>query len=293
MLQFLAEGPGAQLFMFIMGATIALSKTITGKKVFARTCCLALGALTLNLFKFCIPGQLELIPEAFLKDYPFTDMQFLVLGDIFHFAAIAYPITYLVSKLPRYRVAALSLVILIIFISPFLWDLKTGINSIDRIFSYFNGQPPETFFPVLPWLVYPILGLIAGHYVESRRLMIFGLAILIVSLLFPATTAYTTHYRTLPADTICHIGIVVIWLGIFHWLSRKIPPNYFFSLMIYCSRSISLIYIIQWLLIFWLFSIPGYLELSFWSSVAWMTGITCTTLLLTYIFQNYATRKSI
>ena len=58
--------------------------------------------------------------------------------------------------------------------------------------------------------------------------------------------------------------------------------NLFFNFLKYCSKNISIIYVVQWLLIFWSFPLTGYLSLGFIHTLYWMAGISLTTFLLTY-----------
>lgn len=291
-LKFLAEGPGAQLFMLLMGASLKFSKTITAQKVVHRTMLLLVGALALNTFKFCIPLKLGMLPHAFLEDFPLSGIRFLLLGDIFHFAAIAYPVTYFISRLNHYRLWAIGLAFTVMISAPYCWDIKTGNKIINLVLSYFTGGPPYVFFPVFPWLVYPLTGLAMARWLQSGKFITIGMAIISFSLVLPATTEFTSHYRTLPADTLFHTGIVLIWLALFHLLSKKIKSNIIFRILMFCSRNISSIYIIQWLLICWFFFIPGYLKLSLWPTLAWMMAITTTTLLLTHLLTKSKTHHS-
>lgn len=285
-LQFLAEGPGAQLFMLIMGVSFTLSKKITGQQVFQRTILLFIGGLALNFFKFVIPLELELLPNQLLRDYPLTETQFLLMGDIFHFAAFAYPLTYLISRLKYYRTTALLLATAIMLLSPLVWDVKTGNIFVDQLLVYYNGEPPLAFFPVFPWLVYPLVGLAIGQSIQSGKLGIIGAIVTIGSLLFPATTNYVSHYRTPAADTLFHLGIVLLWLALFNWLSQKLKDNFVFSLLSFCSKQISFIYITQWLLIFWCIPIAGYQSLDLIHTFYWMIAITATTLLCSYAWKK-------
>lgn len=285
-LQFLAEGPGAQLFMLIMGISITLSKTLSTKKVLQRTICLFIGAFALNIFKFVIPLELGLIPDLLTRDVPLSTVQFILLGDIFHFAAIAYPITYFISKLRYSYIWSLLFATAIMLLSPLVWDVRTGLKFVDQVLIYFNGHPPFVFFPIFPWLVYPLIGLAIARVLQTKKIALAGAIIIIISLLFPATTEYTTFYRTRPADTIFHISIVLLWLSLFDFISRKVKPNFFFMLLKFCSRNITLIYILQWLLIFWCLSFAGYQDLGFTQTIYWMFFATITTLLLTYAIKK-------
>lgn len=308
-LGFIAEGPGAQLFMFLMGVSLTLSIKINKRYVITRSAHLLLAAYALNFMKFLVPLGLGFMPDNLMAELNLDcDLRavifFLLIGDILHFAAIAYIILYTVSKLRHSPYWALLIAGAVICVSPLLWDLQFGINPLDHIIALFNGHPPQVFFPIFPWIVYPLMGLVFGHLLKQinlnyllRKTGLVGVGLIIASLCLPPTTEtdpWLPFYRTRPADTIFHLGFVLTWLSIFHWISRKIPSNPFFTLLTFCSRNITSIYLIQWILICWCLAFTGYLQLGLFRSFMWMMTITLITLLLTWRIQKtHAPRKSI
>lgn len=306
-LGFIAEGPGAQLFMLLMGVSFTFSKRITKQYVFQRAFYLLIAAYLLNFFKFIVPLGLGLMPKDLLTELNLqsdfnTVKFFLLIGDILHFAAIAYIILFFITRSKHYPFIAFALAIAIMFLSPYIWDVKTDIAFVDQLIILFNGHPPQTFFPVFPWLVYPLCGLTFGYLLKYnnenyiiKKSGITGIGIMIISFCFPATTTKTEwlpFYRTEPADTLFHLGFVLLWLFIFHWVYKKIPANPLFNLLTFCSKHITAIYIIQWILICWCMTFTGYLQLNLQQSIIWLLAITTATLLLTKAL-NHAYRKSL
>ncbi len=306
--RFLAEGPGAQLFMLLMGVSMTFSKRIIRRYVFKRTLLLLSAAYLLNFFKFIVPLGLGILPENLLAEFQLTnDLAavnfFLFMGDILHFAAIACLLLYFITRLKHYAIWAFILAIAIMILSPYLWDVKTGFVFVDSVILLFNGHPPQTFFPVFPWMVYPFTGLTIGwllkHYNQNyllRKAGLSGVGLVIISCVFPSTTTmtdYPSFYRTQPADTLFHLGFVLVWLSTIHWVSRKVKENYFFRLLRFCSKQITTIYIIQWILICWCMAVTGYMQLNMISSVGWMVFVTVITLLLTYAITRSHVKKDI
>ncbi len=312
---FIAEGPGAQIFMLLMGVNFAMSKKTTGRKAFSRSISLLIAAYLLNYAKFILPISLGIMPEPLIIElgldphHPAEAAFFFIgLGDILHFAGVAQLILFMVSKIKYFHIVAAILAIAIILLSPFLWDIHTGIPPFDYILNLFGGHPPQVFFPVFPWIVYPLIGLTLGHVIKSsntdmvlKRSAIIGVVLIIVSLGLPSTppnTLYLDFYRTRPADTIFHIGIVLTWLQLFNWLSKSSPNgggfrrglNPGFRLLTFCSRHITVIYLIQWVLICWLMCFTGYLTQGFLNTCIWMTATTTATLLLTWLLTRSSTK---
>lgn len=306
--RFLAEGPGGQLFMLLMGVSFTFSRRITRHYVFQRVFILFAAGYLLNIFKFIVPLGLGLIPENLLAELQLSNdisavKFFFFMGDILHFAAIAYLILYLVSRFQHYAYWSLLLAIAIMIISPLVWDVKTGLVFVDQLFVLFNGHPPYTFFPIFPWLVYPLTGLTIGYFLKHynadhiiRKAGLTGIGLIILSLGFPSTktiTEWPSFYRTEAPDTLFHIGFVLTWLAIIHWISKKGRLNFFSKLLTFCSRHITSIYIIQWILICWCMALTGYMQLKLGPVVVWMCGVTVITLLLTHAITSTNVKKDI
>lgn len=307
-LAFLAEGPGAQLFMLLMGAYFTFSTTINKQTVFKRAFYLLILAYVLNFLKFILPLLLGWVPENFLQELQLQNDTsavpfFLLLGDILHFAAIAYLLLYLVYQLKHYQYWSLVFAIAIMLLSPLVWDVKTGFIFVDYLLQLLGGHPPYVFFPVFPWLVYPLFGLTLGFLLKQYQVTEvlykigkLGIVLLVISCMFPATKSqgeWPIFYRTEFPDTIFHLGFVLAWLGIVHWISSKATSNWFFSLLTFCSRNITSIYIIQWALIFWSMGLTGYLTLNFTSTFLIMAAISVLTFLLVWLANHIYGKKDL
>lgn len=306
-LAFIAEGPGAQLFMLLMGVGIILSSRNSLQYILQRTFYLWVAAYGLNFLKFLVPLWLgwmpqNLIHELQLHGYSGTASFFLSIGDILHFAGIAYPIVFLVSRLKHYPYWALFFALLIMLCSPLLWDVKTGIGAIDYALKLAGGHPPQAFFPVFPWLVYPLAGLAAGYWLKEHSITFvmkaaawIGLSFMLLSCLFPPAQqqAWLPFYRAMPADTLFHLGFVLLWIATIHWLTRKARGNVLFDLLVFCSKNITSIYLIQWILICWGLGLAGYGRLGFSATLLSMFVITIVTLLLTKTIAKHYGKKAL
>lgn len=136
LLAFIAEGPGAQLFMLLMGLFFSLRQP-TFKRIISRAALLLAIGYGLNTVKFVLPLSLGLLPQGFL-DYLDIEkgstgvLQLFLLGDILHFSALALCILYLVRKCHYYYYISLALSITICFLSPLFWDASSD-NCVRRL----------------------------------------------------------------------------------------------------------------------------------------------------------------
>lgn len=300
LLRFIAEGPGAQLFMIYMGISITLSTKLTWSRVAKKSLLLLMAGYSLNILKFVIPLKLGILPAALQQDLGVRQAmdglacdaaeRLLLLGDILTFAAIALPITFLIYQLPRFSGFALATAVLVAALSPYAWDHSSCSSIGQYILNVLGGQPPTVFFPLFPWLVYPLVGLSIGYLLQRQMpqtfdfLALLGLLFILIGIVLarfePVSNSF---YRTEPAGTAYHLGIVLLTLWGWHHLDRYVRPNYFFRVLQYCSQDITAIYLIQWPLIFWCLPIFGYQQLGYGATILTATLLTSLTIFLSLI----------
>jgi Heparan-alpha-glucosaminide N-acetyltransferase, catalytic len=307
LLAFIAEWHGAQIFMLIMGVSFTYSKNHSMEAVVKKVGILLIIAYGLNMIKFVVPHLFGWLPPVLIMELQIDTgirgyTQLLGLGDILHFAAIALLVLFAVSKTPSPTSTAITLVTIISFFSPFLWDSHSDNPFINYILNLITGQPPQVFFPLLPWLVYPLLGLYVSHIIQKKEqwvgfdsfwiigVVLIGLASTMKYWLH--YTAFDSFYRTGTWDTMIHVGFVLIALSGWHWISLNVKPNYVFRLFTYCSRRITQIYIIQWILIFWLLPFIDYQQTGFTGTILLIiltSAITLTGSLFIDLMKSWKT----
>jgi surface polysaccharide O-acyltransferase-like enzyme len=304
LLGWLAEGPGAELFMLLMGLFFAFG---TEHKSFLSVCqrafTLLILAYALNVLKFVLPLKLHLLSAGLLNELGVRDneggvLSAFLMGDILHFAALALPILWLVTRLPNYAGQAILLALLVACLSPICWDLHSANPFVNYLLTLAGGQPPQVFFPILPWLVYPLTGLAIGYYLKKAPAFVVfwimacaGIILLMVSTCFPPDSVPEPFYRTGPAHTFYHLGIVLVWLYVCYWISCHVARTWFVRLLGYLSRNITQVYVIQWVVICWLVPAFGYGDLGLIASLGCMVLTTGITLWLSITFNLLRPRR--
>jgi hypothetical protein len=298
--RFISEGPGAQLFMLLMGISFALSAKKDNKTVLKRAFqILAIGYL-LNVLKFGLPFLFGLLPAQFLN-YLAVDndrngfIQLVCTGDILQLAGISLIVLLICYRLFPYRFMYFIIAIATCFISPMLWDLKSNHVLFNSLLQLIGGQPPRVFFPLFPWLVYPMFGMYVGYLIKG------GIKIRIPKLwtatIIAGTTAIIIYhfsqnynegsfYRTSPVGTIFHLLILLVWLYAWQLNSKWIPANRFFVLLCWLSKHITLIYFVQWIFIFWLIPVFGFQSLGFYASLGLIVLVTFNVWGIVYIINK-------
>jgi hypothetical protein len=291
-LQFIAEGPGGQLLMLLMG-TVFMFREQRASDVTRKAVILFGMGILLNFLKYGLPYALNILPPGVIRDLQLSPtrvvamVQILCIGDILQFASIALLILYVVRQCKYLEALATILAIGVLLVSPYVWDTHHSNPVLNYLLELFTGQPPQVFFPVFPWLYYPLAGLIIGHWIKTINSKKIQKKILFIALLCLAEgiagkflekgRPLTSFYRTYPEDTLLHLAIVLLALCTWEYLSRKCPSNPFFHLLTYSSRHITQIYIIQWLVICWFLPLIGYQTLGLWTSVVMSIGVSLTT----------------
>jgi uncharacterized membrane protein len=285
-LAFVAEWHGAQIFMTIMGISFVFAKNQTLESAVKKAGLLMVFAYVLNIFKFVIPHFFGWLPAPLLVQLQIDPgihgyTRLFAVGDILHFATIAILVMGIVCRFKEYDRVAAWMAVAICFTGPWLWDASSDNGFAHYGLQIIGGQPPAVFFPLLPWLVYPLLGLYLGKMLQKAHSLnsnqnpdsnqrpwfgfdsfwIAGLSLILLA----ATIKYFLHeesfssfYRTTPLDTLLHVGFTLIVLSCWHWVSIYVKPNGLFRLFSYASRHITQVYIIQWILVCWLLPFINY-----------------------------------
>ena len=282
-LGFIAEWPGAQLLMLAMGMSFSLSRKAYRYHFIRALAIFGLGYV-LNFCKFWIPYFFDLLPEALLNDLHFAHsfpkgLQLILIGNILQFAVLSLLLMTLLKQSIHYLAFTIIIAYMVIICSPLLWDFHHSNGFIDHLLHLAGGAPDDVFFPLFPWLAYPLIGMATGYYLqlpfaEIKPLFVTGCiaflgAILIRFLLYHFPD--TTFWRTYPDITTMHLGFVMMWITSWLWLGMKkeklVISSKLFLVLQFCGRHITLIYVTQWLIIFWLLPLIGYHSLNIAQSI--------------------------
>lgn len=299
---FLAEGPGAPLFMVLMGASFCFSSHTTWPQVLKRSALLLIAGYVLNFLKFTLLQITGLMPADFLAGYGIAPGRtgittLLLVGDILQFAAIALVILRLIFALPRPYLVALIVCIFVIVVSPVHFSVAGHFYPADL----FVGKSPLIFFPVFPWLAYPVAGLCTAYIVKNtQHPFIFLRNIGIVLCVAACITAKCTgdalmanFYRSAPPSTLFHISVVLVWLYLIHILYGQPFFTRTCSFFGWLSKHITSIYILQWIIVFWCLPAAGYAHNGIWQTITWMIILTAVTFSLRRALEFIKIKRSV
>lgn len=304
-LVFTAEGIGAPAFIFSMGAAIVLGRQKKVSKIILRGVLLFLIGYALNFLKFYPTIELfKTFPKALFEETNRVNnteglISFLLIADILQFAGVAYIICSLVYKYVFDKIHFVGILLTV----PFLCLAPTLYNqdyaSSNYILQMIYGNNYKVYFPIFPWLGFAFFGMGIGGFYKSYFnnfikvinfiLPISFLLIVLGVVLIDQNIDYffgSDYYHRGLGALIMYCGQLLLVVSLYYFIipflhkSEKLK-----EFVLFCSSNVTIIYIIQWILIYWCwYFIPYYSQP--WSWVWFYFFLfSFVTLSITYVIN--------
>lgn len=302
--------PGAPVFMIIMGILFTTSGNKSTYEKIVRGFKLYLLGLVLNVVRFVLPYLIatQLHPTAFAeiewlasqKDYPELWQLFYSL-DILTFAGLAFVILALLEPLLKKDWHLVFLGIIIVFTSPYLWGTGRDWGLPYLFFQPFwgdalvTGIPGDTSFPVFPWLIYPIVGMLIGRaYIRGLEFRAILKSLILASIITGLVGMFIMlsskqsqlgdFYRMYPGATLLCIAFDLSWIALFMLLTQINVLQNTLNKLNFWSKNITLIYLVQWALIGFGMIVFGFRQQD---NVWFVTALIPVFFVLTYWSTSY------
>jgi uncharacterized membrane protein len=293
---FLGGPPAAPLFMMIMGYFL-VSRSKSSKQLFVRGIKLFAGGILLN-----IALNFNLLFSYFvgISDHQIQPLQYIFGADILPLAGISLMIIAGLQRLYKssfylYFISALAAAASGVYLD----QLAQPEGFLVYVDAFFRGNYKWSYFPVFPWLAYPLTG--AGfyylknkyHHLVNNRLRV--LFLLIWSVLIILTIDYGIKIAA-DLSTYYHHGIeyylwAVFFLSGFSLLAgslkRKFQNNIPVMYIEWIGQNVTLAYVFQWIII-------GNIATEIYRTqrpediIFWFAGILAVVTLLIYYFRKYS-----
>ncbi len=254
---FFGGPPAAPVFMAVMGYFVA--KLNSSPRLLAwRGAKLLLLGLLLNIG---LNAHLlfKIIQGTFTGIDPWT---YIFGVDILFLAGLSLIFIALFQLIfKKQLVAWFGMLIVATFANQWLPNYSGEYRSIHFIQAYFLGGTHWSYFPLFPWLSYPLGGYLF-YLVEKttffQRIQAgAGLLWLILSVILAASLTYGFRISTQLETYYHHDALFVVWTFAFllwwliswHKLEQWLPENMVFRYLRFCGKNVTAFYVIQWLLI--------------------------------------------
>lgn len=302
--------PGAPVFMILMGIFFVFPQARPASVRMARGVKLFLLGLVLNCLRLVIPYLIaKLVNPGALSNlhYLTPNSDFSVLWQLFYFmdiltfAGLAFIVLALFDLFFKKDWHWVVLGLLVAWAAPALWGTGRDWGVFYPLVQPFWGNAltqnlgGDTSFPVFPWLVYPIVGVLIGRaflkgdaFGAVLKKMLFSALLLgaagglIVAL--SQKNQFGDFYRMYPGGTFLCIAADLLWIGMFMLLTKHGIFQKTLNYLIFWSKNITLIYLVQWVLIGFGIVFLGYHQLD-------NPWIVLALIPVLFVLSYFATKK--
>lgn len=254
-LLFLGGPPAAPIFMTVMGYFIARGNSKLSTSIFRGLKLIGAGLLLNFGLNF----------HLFIKIYNETIVTspwpYLFGVDILFLAGLSIINISLFQKIFKKQLIPYILLIVIILLIPEFLPYPENPGTISYISALFYSNSWWSYFPVIPWLIYPVTGflfyIIEPFFTDLVNKRISAILILSIS---GAILVFTIEYGISIASNL-HVyyhhnffyylftlNFMIFWSVLFNTIT-SLSRNYVTNFIEWMGKNVTVFYVIQWLLI--------------------------------------------
>ena len=278
------------VFMIVMGYFVGKSRKNNLSTFFRGVKIFFLGFL-LN-----IGLNFHLLLKIKYAGWQINPLEYILGVDIFYLAGLS---VIIIAFIKTIKTGQVWVAIILVFLVAGLTDCMNEIMMVPErnyILPFIGGTYSWAYFPLFPWLAYPLLGFTFYHWEDKvmsfltrqkviSGVILSGITFLIISFYrwgINTTINLPAYYHHTFLFSLWAIGIVILWVLLLRFLLNKFPNTTAGNFLQWLGKNITLFYVIQWLII-------GNIATSVYQTqplskyVLWFTGIFSVTVLLTWL----------
>ena len=262
---------GPSIFMMCMGFGIGGTHNTPRGIMRQGVMFLSLGAI-LNLVRWVLPALVLFFVHGISMS---EDIFFFFASDIYYFVGFFYLFYALMLKLKLSTpwILLITIVMLTIntLLTPIMSDIVTNyyLTAIVGNIVYIDGT---SCFPLLSWAIFPTVGILLGDVLKKvtdekrgsimKRMLIFSPVVFIsylVSLslyghdVMKVMVSPLNDYITDLPNVILMISLALFLFSVLYYVSNLIDETKFMKFMMKISTHIVPFYMLQWILVSWVF----------------------------------------
>jgi len=290
-------GPVAvPLFMIIMGYFVAMSKKSAAQNMLR-------GALIFILGIFLNIGlNFHLLLKIWTEGWKFDPLQAIFGVDIFYLAGMSIIILSVLKTLKYGQQWVAIALILFVSGSTSYFNEILMVTERNYILPFIGGEYSWSYFPLFPWLAYPLIGFLflktesrIREFIQKQKVVsiAFLAFVLILVVLFSRFGIETTinlskYYHHTFLFFIWTLGVDVLWVLLLWFLVQKFSEFPVVVFLRWLGKNITVFYVIQWLIIGNIATaIYQTQELS--NYAYWLVPIFLVTIVATRLFEKKST----
>lgn len=243
--------------MMVMGYFIGFSRKTSKQLVFRGVMILLLGLL-LN-----IGLNFNLLLKIKFESWQFDPLQFILGVDIFFLAGLSIIILVLLKRIKKWQEGIVLLLIIGVIGSTSFLNSQLLVSNHNYILPFIAGEYTWSYFPLFPWLSYPLLGFLFQRkekniraFIQNQKVVfsVLTISILIFVMMFSkfgfemSIDLPKYYHHTFPFF-LWTIGVNILWVILLWSLSKRFSGFPVLVFLRWLGKNITAFYIIQWLII--------------------------------------------
>ncbi|MBP2831637.1 DUF1624 domain-containing protein [Aquimarina sp. U1-2] len=270
-------GKGTPMFLIAMGVSFTLSRNQSIKLSIKRAFYILILGYLMNFLKFVLPVLVGIIPDNFIEAYGWTApatidnmLYMLKTGDILQLAGVSLLFMGIINRFSTNKYIPLVIAMCIAMLTKAVHGFQVGVIGIDYLLDLLWGSGWNVYFAVFPWFSFILIGMFFGMWYKENlnntrdmfeKMGVAGIALMVIGggLCYSNFEYHFGDYFHLgPGGSLYLAGFNLVLLWLADVLVTKVKENRVFTFFYYCSKRVTTIYIIQWVLICWGMGILGY-----------------------------------
>jgi hypothetical protein len=262
---------GPSIFMMCMGFNMSGARNRPDSFLKQGARFLALGAI-LNLMRWILPGLLLFFVHG---ESMVDDICYSLVSDIYYFVGIFHLFYALMLKLKLKTSEILVTTIVMLTVNTLLTPVMHNIVTDQYLISIIGNLvyiDETSCFPLLSWAIFPTTGIFLGDLIKKatdekrasimKHMLLFSPIIFIsylVSLslyghdIMKVMVSPLNNYITDLPNVILMISLALFLFALLYYVCKAIDKSRFMKFMVKISTFIVPFYMLQWILVSWVF----------------------------------------
>lgn len=292
-LLFLGGPIAVPVFMMIMGYFLARNHKSLLKNVYRGVKVFLVGFL-LN-----IGLNFHLLLKITFSGWPYQPLEYIFGVDILYFAGIALILLSFLKLIKKGKAwAGYALFLVVTGLTAYLNE-RLMLTERNYLIPFIGGTYSWSYFPLFPWLAYPLLGFAFANSEEQiagflhKQKIVSGIVIAaIASLVIVFSKFGVSNTIYLPAYyhhtflfSLWAVGLVILWVMALRLFLQHFPATFAGTFLIWLGKNITAFYVVQWLIIGNI-STAIYQTQPIGTYIFWFAGIFSASIFLTWLLER-------
>lgn len=287
-------GPfAAVIFMVVMGYFIFKNKNTTIQNLLRGVKIFMLG-LFLN-----VGLNFNLLLKIYNSGWQYNPFEYIFGVDILYLAGLSIIVLTLLKRNKIWQLYGTPVLLLLVIVLTGFVNTELTRTQHYYLLPFIAGNYSWSYFPLFPWLAYPLTGfLLAQHETQIRSFLsgkkmgipLIGLLFALIAIVFMRQGVQTTinlpsYYHHPWWFVLWALSISLLWAAALSLLQKLFPETRAENLLLWIGKNITLFYVIQWLIIGNI-ATAIYQTQSLNTWLYWLVAIFTASILFTYLMRE-------